>query len=261
MKKIKIITLVAMLILTSTIICRASAQTQDEMQTFFYKVYAGITIRVDATNETKPNENLTVKLWYNCTADFVHVDHLNLTICGFKEGTEEVILNNTCALESTPLSFNYTGEFEVVVQVPDDVWGVACAEFYLKYSIADSPLQCRERFSITAIRNVRYEELQKKYNELSEAFSHLNETFSHLNETYSLLNRKFWESFGKNLTMDELLRLNATYWELLQNYTALEGSINELNNTRVAVGVLAVTTIFFVATTVYLVMRKPKDYW
>jgi hypothetical protein len=224
------------------------------MRTFFYRAYAGITIRVDATNETKPNENLTVKLWYNCTADFVHVDHLNLTIYGFKEGTEEVMLNNTCALESTPLSFNYTGEFEVVVHVPDDVWGVACAEFYLEYSIAGTPLQRRERFSITAIRNVRYEELQEKYNELSEAFSHLNETFS-------LLNQMFWESFGKNLTMDELLSLNATYWELLQNYTALEGSINELNNTRVAVGVLAVTTIFFVATTVYLVMRKPKDYW
>lgn len=247
MKKIKIITLVAMLILTSTIICRASAQTPDEIRTFFYNAHAGITIRVDATNETKPNENLTVKLWYNSTADFVHIDYLNLTIYGFIEGAQRLTLNSTCLLENAPLQFNETREFEIVVHVPDDVWGVAYAELYLKYSIADLPLKYIEGFSITAIRNVRYEELQEKYNELSE--------------TFSLLNQTFWESFGKNLTMDELLSLNATYWELLQNYTALEGSINELNNTRVAVGVLAVTTIFFVATTVYLVMRRPKDYW
>lgn len=243
-----------MLILTFTILCRAGAQTPDEMRTFFYKAHAGITIRVDAANETIPNENLTVRLWYNCTADFVHVDYLNLTIYGFKEGVEKVMLNTTCVLESTSLPFNYTDEFEIVVRVPDDVWGVAYAEFYLKYSIADLPLEHKEGFSITAIRNVRYEELQKKYNELSEAFSHLNETFS-------LLNQTFWESFGKNLTMGDLLSLNATYWELLQKCAALEGSVNELNNTRVAVGVLAVTTIFFVATTLYLVVRKPKDYW
>jgi len=48
--------------------------------------------------------------------------------------------------------------------------------------------------------------------------------------------------------------LNETYW-------SLKGSSNELGNTRTAVGILAVTTVFFVATTLYLVMRKPKESW
>ncbi|MEM2105857.1 MAG: hypothetical protein QXV21_05260 [Candidatus Bathyarchaeia archaeon] len=240
MKKLKIITLVAALMLASTTLCQTKAQTQNEMQTFFYKKYAGITIRIDATNETIPTENLTVKLWYNCTAEPVHIDYLNLTIYGFKEGTQKVTLNSTCLLKDASLSFNSTSEIEVVAHVPEDVWGVAYVELYLEYSIVDLHLKYFEGFSVTAIRNVQYEMLQ---------------------QIFSLLNQTFWESFGKNLTMDELLNLNATYWELLQNYTALEGSLTELNNTRVAVGVLAVTTIFFVATTVYLVMRKPKDYW
>ncbi|MEM3694981.1 MAG: hypothetical protein QXJ11_03370 [Candidatus Bathyarchaeia archaeon] len=246
MKKSRIITLVAILILTSATFCRTSAQA-NEMQTFFYKKYAGITIRVNAINETIPNENLTIKLWYNSTAEPVHIDYLNLTIYGFREGAQKLTLNSTCLLENASLPFNNTGEFEVVAHVPDDVWGVTYAELYLEYSIVDLPLKYLEGFSMTAIRNIRYEELQEKYREL--------------NGTFSLLNQTFWESFGKNLTIDELLSLNETYWELLQNYTTLQGSLNELNNTRVAVGVLAVTTIFFVATTVYLVMRKPKDYW
>jgi len=41
----------------------------------------------------------------------------------------------------------------------------------------------------------------------------------------------------------------------------LQGSSNELGNTRMAVGILAITTVFFVATTLYLVMRKPKESW
>jgi hypothetical protein len=79
--------------------------------------------------------------------------------------------------------------------------------------------------------------------------------------TFNLLNQTFWESFQMNLTMENLALLNKTYWELQRNYTALQGSLNELDNTRTAVTVLAITTVFFVATTVYMVMRKPKQYW
>ena len=57
-----------------------------------------------------------------------------------------------------------------------------------------------------------------------------------------------------NLTAESLALLNETYW-------GLKGSSNELGNTRMAVGILAITTVFFVATTLYLVMRKPKESW
>ncbi len=50
-----------------------------------------------------------------------------------------------------------------------------------------------------------------------------------------------------NLTAESLARLNETYW-------GLKGGSNELGNTRTAVGILAVTTVFFVATTLYLLL-------
>jgi hypothetical protein len=56
-------------------------------------------------------------------------------------------------------------------------------------------------------------------------------------------------------------QLNNTYWELQANYTSLTGNLGELDNTRRLSTILGVTTAFFVATTVYLVVRKPKEIW
>jgi len=64
-----------------------------------------------------------------------------------------------------------------------------------------------------------------------------------------------------NLTAENFALLNQTYWELHENYTSLKGSIGGFDTTRTAAIVLSVTTVFFAATTVYLMMRKPKQYW
>jgi hypothetical protein len=37
--------------------------------------------------------------------------------------------------------------------------------------------------------------------------------------------------------------------------------MNELDNTRRVAVILAITTVFFVATTVFMVMRKPNESW
>jgi hypothetical protein len=111
--------------------------------------------------------------------------------------------------------------------VPPNVWGVTYAEIILKYSIQEDSFKKTEGFSITVIRNVEFEGLKEAYKELNDTF----------------------------------VQLNQTYWELMKNYTALEGRLGELNTTRVAVGVLAIIAFFFVITTLYLAMRKPKQYW
>lgn len=209
-----------MLILTVAIVNQAKAQSADEMCTFFYKEYGGITIMVDATNKTDPNESLTVRLWLNCTAVGVYVEYLNITIYGFIEGEQKISLNNTSIFNEESLYFNQTSEHEITVHVPSDVWGVTYAEFVLKYSIREDSFKKTEGFPITSIRNV-------KFNELEDAYEALNQT----------------------------------YWDLMKNYTELEGRLGELNNTRVAVGVLAIIAFFFVITTLYLAMRKPRQYW
>jgi len=247
--KIKtLITISVTLILTLALIQNTTAQTSDEMQTFFTKPYVGITIKFSATPETVPGKNITIDLWINCTADDVNVECLTLSIYGFKWGREKVPLKSERIIEFTsPLVFNYTSQYNYTVHVPHDVWDAIYAELHIQYTVVDSTFEENPNFSITIVRNVYLEQLEN--------------AFKNLNYTYWQLNQTFWESFQMNLTKENLDGLNQTYWALQQNYTSVQGSLIELGNTRIALIILAITTIFFVATTFYVVMRKPKQYW
>lgn len=238
-----------MLILTLPLIQNATAQTSDEMQTFFSKNYAGISIKFSATQETTPGENITINLWINCTADGVNVNYLTLEVYGFRYGQEKIEppLHSTYVVENISLVFNHTYPYNCTVHMPNDVWGATYAELHLRYDIVDSPFEYNPNFSITIVRNVYLEELENM--------------FKNLNYTYCQLNQTFSECFQMNLTKENIHGLNQTYWELQQNYTSVQGSLIELGNTRMAVIILAITTIFFVATTFYVVIRKPKQYW
>jgi hypothetical protein len=231
------------------------------MQTFFSKDYAGISITVNATKETIPGGNTAIGLWINCTSAGVKVDYLNLSVYGFKSGKEKILLNFTCALLNAPISLNQTIKYNYNVSVPSDVWDATYGELYLKYAIVDQPMERNAGFQMTIVRNVYLEELEQQLKSLNESYQQLNNTLEQLNQT-------FRESFQINLSAENLAYLNKTYWELQQNYTelqqkysVLEGSANELDNTRRVVAILVVTTVFFVATTLYLVLRKPKGYW
>jgi hypothetical protein len=258
MRKLKTVTLAfAIIILALTLVKSTVAQTSDETQMFFSGEYAGISIQVNATQETVPGANITVNLWINCTADGVYLDYLNLTVYGyshFEYGLEKTTLDATCVMQKTTLTFNHTNEYNYTVPVPNNVWDLTYAELHLKYTIKGDLFEHNESFSITTVRNVLWEELE-------ETLRILNETYQQLNTTFEQLNQTFWEAFQMNLTAENLALLNITYWELQQNYTALQVNQNDLNNTRTAVAVLAITTVFFVATTVYMVMRKPKQSW
>ena len=256
-----LITFLVTLTLALALIRNATAQSSSEMQTFFSKDYAGISITVNATKETIPGGNTAIGLWINCTSVGVKVDYLNLSVYGFKSGKEKILLNFTCALLNAPISLNQTIEYNYNVSIPSDVWDATYGELYLKYAIVDQPMERNAGFQMTIVRNVYLEELEQQLKSLNESYQQLNNTLEQLNQT-------FWGSFQINLSTENLAYLNKTYWELRQNYTelqqkysVLEGSANELDNTRRVVAILVVTTVFFVATTLYLVLRKPKDYW
>ena len=249
LKGLKALTTISvMLILTLALIQNTTAQTSDEMQTFFSKKYVGISIKFSATRETMPDENATINLWINCTAADVDVECLTLSIYGFRYGKEKILLKSVHEIESTfPLVFNHTKQYNYTVHIPYDVWDAIYAEMYIEYTVVDSTFEENPNFSITIVRNVYLEELENM-------FENLNYTYWQLNETFS-------GCFQMNLTKENLDCLNQTYWELQQNFTSVQGSLIELGNTRTAVIILAITTVFFVATTFYVVMRKPKQYW
>jgi hypothetical protein len=251
MRKLRTVTsILVMLILALTLVKSITAQTPEEMKTFFSSEYAGISIQVNATQETVPGANITINLWINCTAVGVYLDYLNLSVYGYsylEYELEKVTLNAKCIMQKTSLIFNHTSECNYTVPIPNNVWDLTHAELRLKYTIKGDPLEHNESFPITTVRNVLWEELEERY-------QNLNNTYWQLNSTVEQLNQTFWLMFQMNLTAESLSRLNETYW-------SLKGSSNELGNTRMAVGILAITTVFFVATTLYVVMRKPKEGW
>jgi hypothetical protein len=227
------IRVVIMLVLALALIRIVIGQSPSEMQTFLSKDKAGLQIIVNATRETVPGGNITVDLWINCTSDGVRVDYLNVSFFGFRCGQEKTVLNAT-SVASGLLPFNSTIEYNGNLSVPSDVWDATYCELRLKYSIKELMLEYEPTFSMTVIRNVPFEELKEQFNNLNESYHRLGSDYEQLNQTYS---------------------------ELEQNYTLLKGSANDLAGaTQVAV-ILGITTVFFVGTTIYMVMRKPRDYW
>jgi|YelNatPaOPRAMG01_1025707.scaffolds.fasta_scaffold43257_1 cell division protein ZapA (FtsZ GTPase activity inhibitor) len=239
--KVNVLTTVAILIIASIFTSATLVHASEELKEFFSKDYAGISLRAEATNETIPGGNLTLKIWINCTARGVKIEHLSLNVYGFVEGKEKTLLYNAQVLNNTALELDEVRYENFNISLPVNVWGCALAEISVAYSIMDTPLpSIYPSFPITFIRNIAYEELQKEYEELSEFCDELNETF--------------FENFQMNLTIENLAKLNNTLKEL-------QGRLGELNTTRVAVGVLAIIAFFFVITTLYLAVRKPKQYW
>lgn len=255
MEKIKKLSLtLAIFALIFASIRVAEAQTPTEnMKTFLNSKIPGIQIQVNATAETQPNQNITVILSLKRQTT-VYVEYFNLSTFGFLNGTQKIIManitDNNFPLGDAPQIYNCT------FKVPEQVWDVTYGEITLTYNATYTAefgrLEIPYRnitigFTMTYVENIYLKAIEEQLKNLNALFEQLNQTF--------------WESFQMNLTMENLALLNQTYWELQQNYTALQGSLNELANTRSAVAVLAITTVFFVATTIYMVMRKPKQYW
>ena len=202
---------------------------------FYSKRYGGISLQVGATRELAPDRNMTAELWINCTSDDVHVDYFNFSIYGFINGTDKTFLTVESIMNNVSLTYNSTTDHRLTVNVPLEVWDTTFVELLFKYAILDcSSPDYDVNFAVTNVGNAYLENITGDLGNLTKRYQDLNDSYWDLNQTYN---------------------------ELQQRYTALEGSANELDNTRRAAAILVVTTVFFVATTLYLVLRKPKDYW
>jgi len=225
-----------------------------EIETFFDSKIPGMRIQVNGTSTTKPTESITFNLSITPDAQMeVKITSISLKICGFENGTSKAIIytNNWGNFKLTGAEI-YSDSFHV----PERVWGVAYGEITLNYNITITDQLGTHHyafqgitlgFTMTRIENVYLKSLEEQLENLKDTIDGLNQTFR--------------DCFGRNLTRDELLNLNQTLWELQRDYEALRGVKSELDNTRTAMVFLAVVAVFFVATTAYLVFRKPKDYF
>jgi len=211
------------------------------MEKFFSAEYAGVSINVYASPQTDPGGTMTVEVMINATAERVRIEYLNVSVYGFINGTEQILLNHTNVMSNETLQFHQTTAPNITVIVPTDVWGITYGQILLRYSFGDYSTERGPGFPLTTVRNAYLEDLESQFRSLKQSHSLLSESF-------------------RNLTI-EFDRLNQSYTELQGNYSQLQGRIGDLDSTRTVAVILTITTVFFVATTFYLVMRRPKEYW
>ena len=211
-------------------------ELQQVTQTFLDSTAFGIRIQVNATGEVRPTENATIVLALTNQTE-VYVTYFNLSVFGFLNGTTRILMANASeadfSLTNSSRTFNYT------FVVPEWVWGATYGEIKLGHSAKYGPVIVQNEgfvfgFSMTNVRNVFLEGLEHNFADLRQMYEQLNDTY---------------------------VELNRTYVDLAQNFSTLQGTVSDLDNTRRVAAVFGITTVIFVATTLYFVLRKPREYW
>lgn len=236
------VTLVTVLVLMLISMRFTTAQEQNETtQTFFEFQWPGIEVQVNATSKAMPGESMTVILLVRGTLE-IDVQHLDLRVFGFTEGQNKTFLRDIPKGDGVfSLASNDTKKFNDTFPIPEDVWGVTYGELSLEYESSGYPYPALSLgFTLTNVKNTELERLKKNVQSLSAELNELQQ-----NHTW----------------------LKGNYTELSENHTELTRKYDELSkgtgpdNTRHIAIILAVTTVVFGATTVYLIIRKPKQTW
>jgi len=213
------------------------------MKVFFNSEMSGVAIEVMATQLVKSGQNVTVVMTVNATF-YVHIVHIGLEVFGFVNGTNQLSLGN---VSDANFDLNETlKEYVITTTVPNDVWGSTYGEIRLAYSVNMGGVILQfpniiNGFPLTPVENTLVKSLEEQVGSLNESYGQLSQMYANLTSAY--------------------VNLNESYWNLQGNYASAQNSLGELDGTRRLSTILAITTVFFFATTVYIVVRKPRDYW
>jgi ABC-type transporter Mla subunit MlaD len=248
----KKLSIVLLLILALTLI--QSVAAQNGMQTFFELSLPGVKIWIDSVKEVRPGENVTISLYVKGAAEEVYVEYLNLTIFGFIEGRNKTILMSMSRGDFS-LNYSQTWKYSDSFKVPENVWDTTYGELSFKYSIGGFSYEfSRIGFTMTHVENVLLKSLQEQLENLTKAYKELSRAYNDLNESYTDVSRRL-ETLQQNYT-----QLNESYAALNQTYWKLKESVGGFETARNAMFIFLATTIIFMATTAYLILRKPKTY-
>jgi hypothetical protein len=268
--------------LASATVFRFAARAEEEnVKTFFDSDILGIKIQVNATASTRPGNNLTV--WLHLLPETsqtnVSVQLLKLEIYGFLNGTDEKVSIGSITGYNISLSGVQTAEYDANFTVPDWVFGETFGSIKLtniQFPVGSVTLMIPDAasgFYMTNVENTYYE---TQVNALKESIDQLTSSNGNLTALYSeaLANIDQLTNNNNNLTAlyseasANITQLDQTVTMLAENLTMLElsynstlGSMSALENTREVAVVLGITTVFFVATTVFMIMRRPRERW
>lgn len=236
LKRSKTLALIIPLIIAVTMI--HSANSSDQIHTYNYTpIPNDLTVEIKNPLEAYPNQtinvNITIKALVNLTINQVEIKLYTFNDSKFDD-VVYVEKENPVVLSSSK-SFNKTANVTIHEQASNIIYGKLTLEWTKKGTEESETITKEPTFVMIFLRSPELERLRSEVPELERENAELKENVTDLNNTLT---------------------------NLLDNLTDIENRYEgELSGTRSAVTVLAITTIFFVATTIYLFMRKPKQQW
>jgi hypothetical protein len=224
----------------STTKVRAAEQ---QMQTFYDCELPGIRVQVNATSYIQPSKTITVSVNL-LTQTNVYVNFFNVELLGFINGTVKTSIANI-----TDSYFGLdtgTRTHSTAVFVPELIWGAMYGEMKITYLANLGGIQLvlpklMSSFPMTQVENTYLENLENQVRTLDQSNHELEQQVNNVSSSFE--------------------QLNASYYQLQKNYTSAQGNAADLDSTRRLTAVLGIVAAFFVATTVYLVIRKTREAW
>jgi len=241
MKVLKIsksVILIMLMFLAATLIRDANTNSSDQIHTYKYTpIPNDLTVEIKNPLEAYPNQtinvNITIKALVNLTLNQVAIKLYTFNDSKFDD-VIYVEKENPVSISSSQL-LNKTSNVTIHEQASNIVYGKLTLEWTKKGSEGWETIGKEPTFIMAFLKNLELERLRSKVPELEKENAELKGNVTDLNNTLT---------------------------DLLNNLTDIENRYaGELGGTRSAVAILAITTIFFVATTAYLFLRKPKQYW
>ncbi|MGB9684003.1 MAG: hypothetical protein ACPL1Z_03620 [Candidatus Bathyarchaeales archaeon] len=230
MLKRKLFASTFLILLIFAITCNVKAETPAHVYKYSY---SGIEVLVENPFEAYPNQTITVNITTKALTNLI-VNYTQVDLYTLNNLTKEEILFYTIFHISIPRLFsgdqwlNKTYEVHIPEYASNVIYGKLRLKWTLKGTEEGDAYEREPTFVMSYLRNLELERLRDENARLKENVTDLNNTLTELRN---------------NLT------------EIQNRY---EG---ELSGTRSTIVVLAVATVFFVATTAYLVLRKPKQSW
>ena len=243
MRNRKITVTILPTIFALSLILRSYAQENSGTQIFYHHDEAGLITEVEAPANTEPGQKINVSVSFRCYADNLFIDYLYVLIYDFKSGQEKTLIKTITLVENgtgydPETNKNYTQSYEV--EIGKDAWDVTYGEISCQWKFGGHTFYIyNDGFTMAYVRNIEMEKLMEQLTNKTQEYNALSQNYTELNQTYT--------------------QLNQTYWDLKFNKTS--GTETQLDNTRIAMVIFIVTTVFFAATTLYLVTKKPKQYW
>lgn len=238
----KIVMFVVLMFFTAALLPYARASASDQIASYEYGLY-NLKIHVENLPEAYPEQNLTINVTAEASAKLT-INYTAIELCTFNSSTmngerfayiELVNYSNPLFLSGGQSSYKTSYNATVPASAFNVVYGKLTL-IWTEMGTEESNTYTRQTtFIMASVYNPELERLrdlvpkiQKQNAILRKNITDMNDTLTHaLNDMSDAKNR-------------------------------YEGDIG---NTRSVATLLGVTTVFFVATTVYLVVKKPKDYF